>query len=98
MLKTYASPSATRPVPTRSRQLVRHGGEHRVPGELRGDDAEPDALRRRALHLVRRDGVEDVAVDEGVERLDRPRHRGVNLPTECAKHPGVELLVRDEDG
>jgi hypothetical protein len=78
--------------------LLWDGCEDRVPGELGGNDPEPDALQRRELDLVRRHREEHVAVDECVERLDRPRHRGMYLPAERAQQPRVQFLVRDHDG
>src|SRR5919204_6259710 len=78
--------------------LAVYRAEHRVPGELGGDDAEADAVEGGVLDLAGRDGVEDVAVDERVEGLDRACQRSVHLPAELLEHAPVEGLVRRDDG
>ena len=55
-------------------RCVDHAAQHRVPRRLRRQHAETGVVEVRRLDLIGRDGIEHVAVGDGVERLDGSRH------------------------
>jgi len=70
-----------------------NAGEDGVPGEIGGEGIEKQGVKSVVIDLVGGDGVENVTVVDGMERLYGPRHGAVNLACKLAQRTGIEFLI-----